>query len=93
MAGFLACSPLFYWQLTMDNCLLMAAFPANQLKVESYSHLNFQLSTFNWLTSGNKICRGFRTYSYGYSSGLSPDSLLLTVSGSKYGYTIIRPQR
>jgi hypothetical protein len=33
--------------LTMDNCQLMAAFPANQLKVESYSHLNFQLSTFN----------------------------------------------
>ena len=48
MAGFLACSPLFYWQLTMDNCLLMAAFPANQLKVESsYSHLNFQL-THQW---------------------------------------------
>lgn len=32
----------------MDNCLLMAAFPANQLKVESsYSHLNFQL-THQW---------------------------------------------
>ena len=35
------------------------------------------------ILSGNKICRGFRTYSYGYSSGLAPDSLLLTVSGSQ----------
>jgi len=65
----------------MDNYQLTAAFPV------------FKLSILNWTTSGNKICRGFRTYSYGYSSGLSPDSLLLTVSGSKYGYTIIRLQR
>ncbi|OAV72526.1 hypothetical protein Barb6_01049 [Bacteroidales bacterium Barb6] len=29
-------------------------------------------------------CAGvYRTYSYGYSSGLSPDSLLLTSSGQK----------
>jgi hypothetical protein len=30
-----------------------------------------------------------RTYSYGYSSGLSPDSLLLTVLRKQNRYTII----
>lgn len=35
------------------------------------------------ILSGNKICRGCRTYSYGYSSGFTPDSLLLTAGGSQ----------
>ncbi|KDS57404.1 hypothetical protein M096_4273 [Parabacteroides distasonis str. 3999B T(B) 6] len=30
-----------------------------------------------------------RTYSYGYSSGFTPDSLLLATTGTDSGYTLI----
>ena len=69
MAGFLACSPLFRLPSQLNSW---------QWTSDSYTELSIC-----WLfVSGNEFCRGFRTYSYGYSAVLSTASLLLTDRGN-----------
>ncbi len=66
-------------------CLKVYRAPYPRHRIQNYGRFSGLFSLWSARLPGRhlpvankKDCRGYRTYSYGYSSGLAPDSLLLT---------------